>query len=241
MQVPVSTEFALPDPQTSSASPILSVLTFPKNIKAHLGKKVWYCLNAESQQDLQTVQRLAADSGEQFDSSALGRSLLSVVLQEVVEPFIAALGEYWLEQTGDTQLGDLSLDPEEFKTPSALITVAMLLAPTWQAIRESALKMPLEPAAADLYISAGNPDDEAAEDARYQVAEFLQSWEHPLAGWIQDDPTAAASLLAQMGQLAHGAFEKGRSLFPWQLNLLQQKILGTPSELGLLQCIYGSL
>lgn len=220
---------------------------FPKAVKAHLGKKVWYCLNAQSQQDLQTAERLAAEPGEQADSAVMGRycsatiarSLLAVVLREVVEPFIAALGEYWLEQTGDTQLGDLSLDPDEFKAPSALTTLAMLLAPTWQAIRESALTMPLEPAAADLYIPVGNPDDEAAADARYQVTEFLQTWEHPLAGWMQRDPTAAASLLAQVGQLTQGAFEQGRSPYPWQLSLLQQKILGTSSESGLLQSIYG--
>jgi hypothetical protein len=268
MQAPVSAVSAGSDPQqTVSASlipgaPAVPNPAFPKNLKTHLGKKVWYCLNAQSQQDLQTAQRLAAESGEQPDpavgqscSATLARLLLAVVLREVVEPFVAALGEYWLEQTGDTQLGDLSLDPDEFKTPSVLTTLAMLLAPTWQAIQESVLKMPLEPAAADLYILAGNPDDEAAADARYQATEFLQTWEHPLAGWMQRDLTAAASLLAQVGQLIHVALEQERfpqggcfaplartlreSRYPWQLNLLQQKILGTSSESGLLQLIYG--
>ncbi|MDG2615400.1 single-stranded-DNA-specific exonuclease RecJ [Thermoleptolyngbya sichuanensis XZ-Cy5] len=273
MQDAVSAEFALesalPNQQAGSASPTPSAPVFhkpafpkpafPKNIKAHIGKKVWYCLNPQSQQDLQTAQRLMGESGGETDAAAadyaaadyaaadyaaadyaaVGRSLCAVVLREVVEPFITALGEYWLEQTGDTQLGDLSLDPEEFKTPNALHILAMLLAPTWQAIRESALKMPLEPAAADLYVLAGNPDDEAAADARYQVTEFLQTWEHPVAGWMQRDSTAAASLLAQVGQLSLGAFGKGRSLYPWQLNGLQQKILGKSAKSGLLQSIYG--
>ncbi|WP_297087102.1 single-stranded-DNA-specific exonuclease RecJ [Thermoleptolyngbya sp. C42_A2020_037] len=266
MQDAVSAEFALesalPNQQAGSASPTPSAPVFPqpafpkpafpKNIKAHLGKKVWYCLNAQSQQDLQTAQRLMGESGGETDAAAadyadyaaadyaaVGRSLCAVVLREVVEPFIAALGEYWLEQTGDTQLGDLSLDPEEFKTPNALHILAMLLAPTWQAIRESALKMPLEPAAVDLYVSAGNPDDEAAADARYQVTEFLQTWEHPVAAWMQHDSAAAASLLAQVGQLSLGAFGEGRSLYPWQLNGLQQKILGKSAKSGLLQSIYG--
>jgi hypothetical protein len=72
------------------------------------------------------------------------------------------------------------------------------------------------------------------------LAEFLQTWQHPLAAWLIGAQGEAATYLAQIYQLHQVALEPGRAMPPWQYQLLCQLVLGTGRKPGLLQKVFGA-
>jgi len=238
--------------QLSQNAPPIDPESLKQSLKGYLGDPVWFRLNPRSQTDLcsadQTYYQIRSETytAEITDYSAAGLRLGAVVAREVSQPFFRALYDFWLSNGDSLEVGSVVL---KSKKKYALSLLPPLLAPQWTTFRAEALRLDRIPSDEELYsnsssIPAGISSATSAgaqsvnQSDRDRVTQFLQAWEHPLATWLSQSDTAAATI-DQIHQLYVLATEANTLLYEWQFGLMRSLILGEDVRPGLLQEVYG--
>jgi hypothetical protein len=219
-----------------------------QQVRTAIGDKVWFCLAAQTQQDLYTAfqQRdawLAQGGDTAGDYSGAAMALTQALEREVLAPLLQGLNEY-SQQSGDGDIEALAIALSE---QASLWALPGLLAESWKALTDKALQANAKPRRGlHQTVTAENwaagweiGGDDLNDTHRVLLDEFLQGWEHPTATWMAGANEAAATSLAQVYQLTQLARNDQRPMPHWQYQLLQQLILGERQTKGLFQKIFG--
>lgn len=221
-------------------APQFSEGVIARDLKTRLGSAVWFCLHERTQRDLglalERYQRIRAEAftAQTTDYSEAGDRLGAAVHREVVQPFFRAL------QTHVMETGEADSELLIFSTQKkySLEMMPPLLAERWQSFRGDRLHQNHPPDERDFYVTTSNPASNP--DQQRQIVLFLQTWEHPLAGWLLSNRGYAAATLDQIGKLRGLAHRPTDLLYEWQFQLMVELILGGSDEPGLFREIYGS-
>ncbi|MFM7529477.1 MAG: single-stranded-DNA-specific exonuclease RecJ [Nodosilinea sp.] len=215
----------------------------PPQVRTALGDQVWFCLSPETQAALDRAwpsqhQLQGGDLEADYSSPAL--ALGEALRREVLDPLIAGLQDH-IQQHPEPDLVALATHLGE---EAGLAHLPLWLQDSWQAISAKAIAAPQQPQrglrqkmTATTWVRPGLP---VTDQERRLLAEFLQTWQHPLAAWLIGAQGEAATYLAQIHQLHQVALEPGRAMPPWQYQLLCQLVLGTGRKPGLLQKVFGA-
>ncbi len=241
-QTQVTSAPALPTTQIQTQGmvhlPAPDLTLLQQGARAAVGDKVWFCLNGDSQEDLNEAYRqwhLRLSAGD--DSASYGEAGLrlgTVVEREVLYPWLEDLSAF-LENQGRDRLGSVSFGEESFYR---LSMAAPLLATEWVALQSSALPSDTPPHPDHLYTITRPPNPLSDRD-RTLLDTFLTQWEHPLSTWLRQDPPTVAAQLDQISSL-HSFAGNPKHPFPaWAWALLHQLVIGSAAAPGILRQIYG--
>ncbi len=215
----------------------------PPQVRTALEDQVWFCLSPETQVALDRAwpsQHQLQGGDLEADYSPPALALGEAVRREVLDPLIAGLQDH-IQQHPEPDLVALATHLGE---DAGLAHLPLWLQDSWQAISAKAIAAPQQPQrglrqkmTATTWVRSGLP---VTDQERRLLAEFLQTWQHPLAAWLIGAQGEAATYLAQIYQLHQVALEPGRAMPPWQYQLLCQLVLGTGRKPGLLQKVFGA-
>ncbi|MBE9113799.1 single-stranded-DNA-specific exonuclease RecJ [Nodosilinea sp. LEGE 07298] len=229
----VSSPPATSKPAVSVPTPALKLDEAKQQVRQNLSDRVWFCLSAESQNDLAiAIAHLANASGPVADPAAVG--FATVLERELWQPLLADFAHYG-EQTGDRDLIALASDMAEAAT---LAVLPPLLSETWRSLTSKALAAKAKPRKGlheTTQADTSEPPFPIDDSHRVMLDEFLQGWDHPIARWLTGGGAEAASDLAQVAQLQQAS----ESLPQWQGQMLQHLVLGQRQKKGILQKIFG--
>ncbi len=234
--------------QTTPPPVAVDPQTLRQQVRATLGDGVWFCLAAQTQQDLYTAfqQRdawLAQADPSRGDYSGAAVALTQALERELLAPLLQGLTED-SQQSGDAEVEALAL---ALADQASLWALPGLLADSWKALTDKALQAATKPRrglhqiiTAEHWAAGWEIGGHELNDThRVLLDEFLQGWEHPAALWMAGANEAAAASLTQVHQLTQVARDEQRSMPQWQYQLLQQLILGERQTKGLFQQIFG--
>lgn len=228
----VSSPPAAGKPAASAPAPALKLDEAKQQVRQTLSDRVWFCLSAESQNDLAiAVAHLANASDLVADPASIG--LATVLERELLQPLLTDFAHYG-DQTGDRDLIALANDMAQ---AASLAVLPPLLSETWRSLTSKALTAKAKPRKGlheTTQADTSEPPFPIDDSHRVMLDEFLQGWDHPIARWLTGGGAEAASDLAQVAQLQHNS----ESLPLWQGQLLQQLVLGQRQKKGILQKIF---
>ena len=232
-----------PGPARAKPAAASTTAPLPPQVRTVLGDQVWFCLNPETQGALDRAwqhhhQLQGSEPGADYSPPAL--ALGEAVRREVLEPLIAGLQDH-TEQHPKPELMTLATHLGE---EMGLAHLPLWLQESWQGISAKAIAAPQQPQrglrqkiTATTWVMPGFP---ITGQERRLLAEFLQTWEHPLAAWLIGAQGEAATYLAQIHQLHQVALGPDRAMPQWQYQLLCQLVLGAGRKSGLLQKVFGT-
>lgn len=216
-------------------------------VRTAVGDGVWFCLQAESQKDLQAAYghyRTSHTSGPDahiIDYSEAGDRLSSVIAREVLVPFMTDLSAF-LRGRGITTIGGILLSDRQ---SYHLALLPPLLADQWRSFSPEQLAKQFS--AADTTPTLANSGvkvvkvkakGQISEDDRALLTQFLGQWEHPMSKCFSQKGRQAASSLDQISKLRGIATHPQSFLYQWQYELLHQLITGKSNKGGLLRQIF---
>lgn len=232
-----------PGPVRAKPSAPPAPTPLPPQVRTALGDQVWFCLSPETQAILDRAwpsQHQLQGGDPEADYSPPALALAEAVRREVLEPLIAGLQDH-TRQHLDPGLVALATHLGE---EAGLAHLPLWLQESWQGISAKAIAAAQQPQrglrqkmTATTWVRPGLP---VTDQERRLLAEFLQTWEHPLAVWLIGAQGEAATYLAQIHQLHQVALEPDRAMPPWQYQLLCQLVLGAGRKPGLLQKVFGA-
>lgn len=240
---PPANQPSAPGPVRAKPSASSTPNPLPPQVRTVLGDQVWFCLSPETQTALDRAwqsQHQLQEGNREVDYSPPALALGEAVRREVLDPLIAGLQDH-TQQHPDPGLVALATHLGE---EGGLAHLPLWLQESWQGISAKAIAAPQQPQrslrqkmTASAWVTPGFP---VTDQERRLLAEFLQTWEHPLAAWLIGAQGEAATYLAQIHQLHQVALEPDRTMPPWQYQLLCQLVLGTGRKPGLLKKVFGT-
>lgn len=221
--------------QLPNAVPI-DIKSVKQRMRETLGDKVWYCMDQKSQRDLYAackhwaIVATGAADGDVTDYSESGLKLVRVVERELVLPFFESLSAFLNAQ----EFAEKSSDLPWLQDKPSLNLLPPFLADAWITLQTSALTQRNRPVDTFLYESI--QADHGAN--QLELAQFLRSWEHPAAQWLQREGNKAAAMVDQVNKLEELAQRDELVMLAWHYELLHDLVIGGGDKLGILQSIY---
>ena len=212
---------------------------FKQQARGVVGDGVWFCLQGESQADLQAAYQnyysvyIDGLDARTEDYSTAGTWLSSVVTREVLVPFFEALQTFLSAQRIE-QMGGIRFGAAQ---SYSLGMLPPLLANQWRTFSASQLAQKSLSSQGVSMVPASAPQTISQSD-RALIQQFLAQWEHPMVTCLSTKHRQAASSLDQISQLHSLAIQPERCLYRWQYDLLHQLIAGKAGKGGLLRQIF---
>lgn len=230
-----------------SSLPTKSAADIEQQVRQAVGDGVWFCLQADSQNDLQAAykneQMIYATNAdaEIADYSTAGARLSQIVEREVLVPFFQDLYLFCVEQRVRT-IGEIVLTPIErtIESQYGLSMMPPLLARQWRSVRSGQLSEKQRPEGGVDMVKVSAKHSLSKSD-RTILNQFLAQWEHPMATCLSQKGGQAASSLDQISKLRNIAVHSESFLYRWQYELLHQLIAGNSGKGGLLRQLFALL
>ncbi len=222
-----------------SSVPISTAADIKQQVRDAIGDGVWFCLQTESQQDLQAAYKNAqliytsSPDASIADYSEAGMRLSAAIEREVLTPFFQAIYSY-LDEHGVSKLGDITLGPAK---QYQLSMMPPLLAPQWRSVQSGQLSARKRPESGVKMVKVKGASQLSERD-RTLINQFLAQWEHPMALCLCQKGGQAASSLDQISKLRSIAVHAESFLYRWQYELLHQLIAGKKGKGGLLRQLF---
>lgn len=231
---------------------ILPLEIIEKQVISKLGESVWQCLHPASQRDLcnayRCYQMIKSDdfANQAINYSTAGHPLGLVAEREIVAPFFSKLYNFLSNKNNQVipassfEVGGVNL---KLKGRYTLGHLPPLLSTEYESFIENVLEQKDNSFPRNCYRTVFCSDKVSQTD-RQLVKQFLQQWKHPLSGWLSQGHKAA-SKIAQIRLLRNRASHAETVhvetvLYIWQFKLLWLLLVGSKTELGVLQEIYSS-
>lgn len=227
------------DPEQSAIDP----LVMRQQVRQMVGDQVWFCLTQPTQIDLcQAVQHqtILADQGFE-DYSAPALRLGAAIDRDILQPFLTDFNRY----AQGSDLSGLAALAQIDSPAQQQQLLPVLVSKTWTALIDQVLTARSVAPDGSLYRTIratsrakaiGIKVDNATQKATVQ---FLEAWDHPVAGWLIGHSKEAAAALDQCRQLVDLAAQPEVTMAAWQYDLLQGLVLGTQQGPGLLAQVFG--
>jgi len=236
---------------------ILSFEEIEKEIRAKLGDEVWRCLHPSSHRDLcKAYRNYKLNKTEKFtahvaDYSDAGHLLGLVAEREIVAPFFRKLYEFLSNSNNQVNLstgitfecGGVNLSSNSRYT---LGNLRGLISNQWDTFTDNVLEQEDIISTTRLYRRVFCYNVSQAD--RQLIRQFLYQWRHPLSRWLTQGQVAA-SIIDQIRQLRNRASHAETTcntiqveavLYLWQFKVLRALLIGSKTQRGVLQEIYGS-
>ena len=241
----VAVQPSAPGPARAKPAAASATAPLPSQVRTVLGDQVWFCLGPETQAALDRAwqhqhQLQGSDLEAEADYSPPALALGEAVRREVLAPLIARLQDH-AQQYPESELVALAT---HLGQETGLAHLPLWLQESWQGISAKAIAASHKPhrglrqkITATTWMAPGFP---VTDQERRLLAEFLQTWDHPLAAWLIGAQGEAATYLGQIHQLHEVALGPDRPIPQWQYQLLYQLVLGAGRKPGLLQKVFGA-
>lgn len=236
------TQIAQLQQQLSQHKPLPKPEELKHQARSQLGDSVWKCLNPHSQKDLTAaLKHYYSIQAETFtasvtDYSEAGLRLGCAVEREVIQPFFRQLHQFLLNNGGLDEIGGVTLRPRKRYTLGML---PPLLSSQWYSFRDTILTTCTQLPEEDFYCTI--KWDQVHQPDRDRINAFLNQWDHAVAHWLLKHKVAAASAIDQINKLRNVAAHAENSLYQWQYDLMQVLVMGSETQFGIFQDIYGTL
>ncbi len=223
-----------------SSIPMPNAAGIKQQVREAIGDRVWFCLQAASQQDLQAAykndQMIQASSPDASiaDYSEASIRLSAVIEREVLIPFFQSLYPFLLGNSR-SEIGGIALGPANQYTLGML---PPLLATQWRSVQPGQLSQRTQPDGGVKMVKVRGGEDVSERD-RILLTQFFEQWEHPMATCLSQKGKQAASSLDQINKLRNIAAHAESFLYRWQYELLHQLIAGKQGKGGLLRELFG--
>ena len=218
-----------------------------QTLRAMVGDRVWFCLQPDSQRDLQAayknylVKKLGEPDTSIADYSEAGDRLGQLIEREVLTPFFTGLSDFLSDRRVET-LGGISIG---HSCRYSLDMLPPLLADQWRTFSPAQLAQRFSPGEVASAIAPDNVKtvktksrQEISSEEKALLTQFLGQWEHPIASCFSQKGRQAASSLDQISKLKDLANGTQSFLYHWQYELMHQLITGKSGKGGLLRQIF---